>query len=361
MKVYLWETKTSSEDISSGSSFWKRTILDPQLSLYIPALQSMGHDPHGCIYDALRKPALDPKKATPTEKREYTKAGKLYKNQRETDETPAEFHQRCLDAIAEKPDRYYARGIVVRLEEEVLEAAADVWNTAAQMREARRQLLHGKRRLQVYPRNPDSCMSWSRECDYLNVCAKMAAIDDPLLFQHEPEHVELDEGEGNLSDDLSLLTQSSMRCYRSCQRKFYYRYVLRQRPLKKAETLSTGDSIHKALEMYRKTSGDLDAAKRALKTEDPFVRAKEEAMVVGYAARWGAPAGIVAVESQFRVPLINPETGAASRTFALGGRVDAIVAVEAVGELMNPTLQVPGAGEENLEAQLEASIGGTGG
>jgi len=112
--------------------------------------------------------------------------------------------------------------------------------------------------------------------------------------------------------------------------------VLRMRPIKKPETLTTGHSIHAALDVYRRTGGDLDAARKALETEDPFVRAKEEAMLLGYAARWGKPTGIIAVEQTFRIPLVNPETGAASRTFSLGGRVDAIVETEAAGELINP-------------------------
>jgi PD-(D/E)XK nuclease superfamily len=317
MKVYLWETKTTSEDLSPGSSFWKRTIIDPQLSLYIPALQAMGHDPRGCLYDVLRKPAQKPSKKG---------------------ETPERYGERCLAAIAEKPERYYARGVVVRLEAESSEAAADNWNTAAQMRDARR--------LNLFPRNPDSCMSWSRECEYLSVCAGLADITDPIRFQHEPANVELDG-----SDDLTLLSQSAMRSYRSCPRKYQYRYVMRQRPLKKPETLATGTSIHTALDVYRRTGGDLDAARAALVTTDEFVRAKEAAMLTGYAARWGRPTGIVAVEKQFQIPLINPETGNASRTFTLGGKVDAIVAVDAAGELMDPKLAV-----DDLEAQLEASL-----
>src|SRR6202161_4513363 len=281
MKVYLFETKTSSEDIRGGSTFWKRTLLDPQVSTYIPALQAMGHDPHGCVYDVLLKPDIRPKKATPVESRKYVqRTGKLYANQRETDETPEEFYQRCLDIIAEYPDRYSARGVVVRPEAEIMEAATDTWVTAAQMRESKRlatQLLEPKR-LNVYPKNTDACVAWSRECDYLNVCAKMASIDDPVLFKHEEAHVELDKGEGDLSDDLSLLTQSSMRSYRSCQRKFYYRYVLRRRPLKKSDTLATGTSIHEALDVFRRTGGDLESAILALVTEDLFVRAKERAM-----------------------------------------------------------------------------------
>ena len=162
-------------------------------------------------------------------------------------------------------------------------------------------------------------MNWSRECDYLNVCAGMADINDPVLFRYEPSHVELDG-----LHDLSLLTQSSMRCYRSCPRKFLYRYVMGRRTLKTPETLSTGKSIHAALDVFRNLK-DLESAKQALVTEDPFVRAKEEAMLMGYAARWGTPEGVISVEETFRIPLINPETGAASRTFELGGRVDAIL------------------------------------
>jgi hypothetical protein len=108
------------------------------------------------------------------------------------------------------------------------------------------------------------------------------------------------------------------------------------RPIKKAETLSTGHSVHAALDVFRRT-GDVDAAKAALETTDLFIRAKEEAMILGYAARWGKPTGVLAIEQTFRIPLVNPETGAASRTFSLGGRVDAIVEAEAATELIKPT------------------------
>jgi hypothetical protein len=352
VKVYLLETKTAGEDISPGSTFWKRTILDPQLSLYLPAIRKLGHDPHGAIYDCLRKPDQRPSNVPvldennlkivldATGQRVKTKDGKKWRQTGDTEagyvvqsrpETPDEYGARCLEAIAEAPEKFYARGVIVRLEADEREAAQDMWNTASLMRDARR--------LNIYPRNVDACVSWGRECDYLSVCAGMMDLKDPLFFRFEEDiHEELAE-EGvatTLTDDASLLTQSAMRAYRSCPRKFQIRYVLRMRPIKKAETLTTGHSIHAALDVYRRSGGDLDAAKKALETEDPFVRAKEEAMLLGYAARWGKPTGIIAVEQTFRIPLVNPETGAASRTFSLGGRVDAIVETEAAGELINP-------------------------
>lgn len=352
MKAFLWETKTSSEDISPGSTFWKRTILDPQLSLYLPAIRKLGHDPHGAVYDVCRKVALRPGAIPLVDSdgikivhdsaglRVRTKDGKKWRQTGDAEagfvlqsrpETPEEYGLRCLEAISEDPAKYYARGVVVRLEADEREAAFDLWNTGQQMREARR--------LKVYPRNTDSCMSWGSECSYLNVCAGMMDLSDPLFFRFEEDvHEELAE-EGvatTLTDDDSLLTQSAMRAYRKCPRLFYNRYVIRMRPIKKKDTLTTGHSVHAALDVFRRTGGDLEAAKKALETEEPFVRAMEEAMIIGYAARWGIPKGVIAIEKTFRVPLVNPESGAASRTFSLGGRVDAIVEVDLVANLINP-------------------------
>lgn len=59
---------------------------------------------------------------------------------------------------------------------------------------------------------------------------------------------------------------------------------------------------------------------------DPFDAARAEAMIAGYDARWSADEyEVLAVEVEFRAPLTNPETGAASRTFQRGGKMDLIV------------------------------------
>jgi hypothetical protein len=49
-------------------------------------------------------------------------------------------------------------------------------------------------------------------------------------------------------------------------------------------------------------------------------------MIRGYHARWSGDAlEVVAIEREFVAPLVNPTTGAASRTFCLAGKLDAIV------------------------------------
>jgi len=339
MSLLILETKSSSEDITPGSTYWKRIRMDPQIGVYLRAAQQDGLDPFGIGYDVLGKPALRPLKATPLESRKYTKPTKkdpesrLYANQRERDETPEEYGKRCLDAIIAEPDAYYQRALPVRLLQEQHDGAVDVWQTAQTMREARR--------LNVFPRNPDACFQWSRACDFLAACCGDVPIDDPLLFRkEEKEHEELED---IFETDRVVLTQSSMRTFRACPRRYHIRYVLRVRPVVKSGALRTGSSVHRGVEVLRK-GGTLEEACAALDHEDPFDYERERAMLIGYVARWGDPTlGIVAAEQQFEVDLINPETGAASRTFRLAGKMDALYEGDPIA-FLNGTRQLGGVG-----------------
>ena len=173
--VWIVEHKTSSEDIEQGSAYWKRLRLDSQIGTYYRGARALGHDVAGCIYDVIKKPTLRPYKVTPVEERKFTKDGRLYANQRERDETPEEFRARLVADIAERPERYFVRGDVVRLEDEERDAAVDAWMTAQAMRDAAR--------LERFPKNPEACVRYGRECDYFAACCKEAALDDPTRFR----------------------------------------------------------------------------------------------------------------------------------------------------------------------------------
>lgn len=317
--LYVVETKSTSEDFSEGSVYRKRLVLDVQISVYKRAALQMGLDARGIGYDVLGRPACKPYQATPAEARKYTvptkkePVSRLYANQRERDETVEEFEARCLQTISASPNDYYARFVVVRLEQESLEAAADLWATTQAMRDAKR--------LKMFPRNPDSCISWSRTCELFPICSGTSTPDDGMLYRRESaQHEELDL----LEDDKVRVTQSSIRAFRSCQRKYELRYQRGVRSLVTPEPLLSGTSIHSGVEILRK-GGTLEQA--FAKMNDPrrsFSSAKERAMLRGWLARWGAPRGIVAAERQFEIPLINPATGAASKTFKLAGKMDAI-------------------------------------
>jgi hypothetical protein len=316
----LWaiETKSSSEDISPGSNYWRRLALDVQIGTYLRGARTKGYNVIGCLYDVLGVPQLRPKMATPVELRKYTKptkknpVSKLYANQYETDEAPEDFGARCLAEIVANPNKYYQRGEITRMEQEHRETASDTWGTALSMREAKR--------LNIYPRNPSNCVSWNRECEYLPLCCGEASAADTMLYQIvKPDHEELSES----STGLIRITQSSLRTYRGCPKKHHLRNNLGIRSTKKPETLRRGTSVHGGVEVLRKT-GSLEQAIQGLDQRDLYKFEKEKAMLVGYYAYWGPPRGIVAVELEFEIPLINPETGAASRTFSLAGKMDAL-------------------------------------
>ena len=324
MGFYVVERKTTSMDIQPGSQWWKKLVLDVQVSTYIDAAESLGYKVDGVIYDVLGVPKLKPLQATPIESRKYTQPTKkdptprLYANQRDRDETAEEYGQRLLDAMVEAPEKFYQRQKIVRLESERLEAQADVWQTAGAIRDARR--------LKVFPRNPDSCFQFFSECPYFAICSGLTTPDDPMMYKREERaHEELDSDAPRDEKALVLLTQSSIRSYRSCPRRYYYRYEQHLRPLvQDDEKLRRGSSVHRALEAWSKTGGNLDAALAKLDRINEYDYQRERVMVLGYHAMWDKPVKTIFVEQEFRSTLVNPETQAASRTFELGGRLDAL-------------------------------------
>jgi hypothetical protein len=300
-KLYVMEHKTSSEDVGPGSVYWRKLTLDAQISIYYAGARSLGHEPDGVLYDVLRKPALRPLEAN---------------SKRKEPESPAAYRDRCVTDIAERPDHYYQRGVVVRLEDEEVDAAYDAWQTAEQVR--------ASRNANRWPRNPDACTQYSRMCDYWEVCSGGASIDDPLLFERDTEnpHRELDG-----KSHLPMLTSSSARTYRACARRYKFAYEMGVKARSSKGTRSFGKMIHTALEAWMLGGGDLDAAMATLCALplDHDV-AKAQAMIAGYHARWSEePLEVIAVEKEFQAALVNPETGAKSRTFTLAGKLDAIV------------------------------------
>jgi hypothetical protein len=187
--VWFVEHKTTGADLSAGSTYWQKLRLDPQVSIYHMGVRQLGHEPAGCLYDVIDRPAQKPLLATPVELRKYTKAtakepSRLYANQRDTDETLDEFQVRMAELIAKEPDAYFARAEVIRLEGEIEESLKDVTEMALQIRMGS---LTG-----VSPRNPDACFKWGRPCDMYDACAGVASIDDETRFVRlENPHPEL--------------------------------------------------------------------------------------------------------------------------------------------------------------------------
>ncbi len=130
---------------------------------------------------------------------------------------------------------------------------------------------------------------------------------------------------------LQTLSNSALSCFRRCAREYKYRYVTLRRPRQKSEALRFGSLLHLGLNAWWRCSGEasekLAAAVEAMRADDAdewdLVRAEE--LMLGYTARWGDEGyETVAVEHEFDVPLVNPESGRASKTYRVRGAIDAI-------------------------------------
>lgn len=131
-------------------------------------------------------------------------------------------------------------------------------------------------------------------------------------------------------------TYSMWSLFRNCRKAAHWRYVLELAPLSKDRNLSFGSLVHACLEIWHVT-GDLAAAlepvdracaNRAQDEEQRRVWHLASAMMRGYVARYPAEEfEVVAIEKTFEGDIINPATGAASRSFTLAGKVDGIVRI----------------------------------
>jgi PD-(D/E)XK nuclease superfamily len=132
---------------------------------------------------------------------------------------------------------------------------------------------------------------------------------------------------------MKLLTNSRLRAARACLRKHHIRYTLGYRKRETDEALYVGSLVHGGLEVwYNRMQVEpgpfaiADALESLPEIADPFIRVRVEELLRGYHLRWKEqPWEILAIEEEFQGPLLNPETGAASRTWLQAGKLDLVV------------------------------------
>ena len=123
---------------------------------------------------------------------------------------------------------------------------------------------------------------------------------------------------------LAVLTNSEASCFQECARKWHYRYKKLRRPRETSHALRFGTAMHLVLEAYH---GGADwRSILSSEVQDIYDSAKIEAMMICYIAMNEQDVlNCTDVEKELTSPLINPETGSASRTFVYRGKLDAIV------------------------------------
>lgn len=131
-------------------------------------------------------------------------------------------------------------------------------------------------------------------------------------------------------------TYSMWSLFRNCRKAVEWRYEQHLVPLQRDRNLRYGSLVHQCLEAWH-ARRDLAEMLALIDRLCPN-RLQEEnqrrdwhlatAMMTAYATRYAADDfEIVALEKNFEGPIVNPATGAASRSFVLAGKVDGIVRI----------------------------------
>ncbi len=206
-RLAVFEHKFLGESIDSGADLWKRTAIDHQITMYMMAARMLGYDVDTVIYDVIRKPTIKPcaipiidengikivnardgsraynKNGTPRQTA-LAKDGFLLRTRPMTTE---EWGEKLNADIGQRPEYYYARQEVPRLEGDIRDFRNELWDIAHAIRDARNN--HRWYRTA----NKNTC-SW---CSYYGLCTtKFNLVSGEL-----PEGFEISE---NLHPELEL-------------------------------------------------------------------------------------------------------------------------------------------------------------
>jgi hypothetical protein len=184
------EHKFIGEDIGPESDYWRRLVLDGQITLYTYAARQLGHDVSGVMYDLIRKPTIRPgkipildddglkqvideygnrirnKSIKPKKTCEKCKGEGVFPDVQENreldpcpctlgkwrqtadkernyflvsrDMMPEEWQTKLLADITERPDWYYQRQEIARLDDDIEEMCAEVWEIQQTIRTAQK-------------------------------------------------------------------------------------------------------------------------------------------------------------------------------------------------------------------------------
>lgn len=194
----LWvrEGKTTSKEIEGFGPYWARLQVDSQASWYHLAFGA-----EGVIYDVARKPTIkccgtDERQALGRlcaeaiqakgwageacwAKRSPAKQAEMLAKRGVTINLPESkvldaYQARVTESITENPSRYLQWRELPKTDQDLRQAALDLYQQARMIRESYRN--------NWWPRNSSSCESVYGTCRYLDVCTGRASINDDGSF-----------------------------------------------------------------------------------------------------------------------------------------------------------------------------------
>jgi hypothetical protein len=260
-KKVIFDHKTTSEDISDPNSpYWRQLVVEGQATHYMLLEWLNGEKVDAAVWDVIRKPGISPKALLKADVQGY-RAGYARGEVQQYFEYPLSADDMesvsvdgretirmyaarlAADCISERPQWYFQRRTIPRLDGEVMDYARDQWDIGQDIIHARSESRH--------PRNSGACMLYRSPCKYLGVCSGHDTIDSEKWVKRSFVHPELpiieidDRGVG-------ILTNSRMRTFQTCKRKHFYQYEMGmdQVDAEERETLFFGNLFHEASEQF---------------------------------------------------------------------------------------------------------------
>lgn len=185
-RLAVKESKLLGDDISQDSDLWRRLRIDHQISLYMLAARALGYPVETVLYDVARKPMIAPT-AVPvldelgakivlsefgnrvkTERGQWRQTGDKEKGYtlQTRPMTTEEWGEKLTADICERPDFYFARVEVARLDQDLAEYQEELWDIQQTIREA--QLKNRWYRTV----NKQTCSY----CPYFQICANASEL-----------------------------------------------------------------------------------------------------------------------------------------------------------------------------------------
>lgn len=250
----LFDHKTTSDDIEDpNATYWRQLQIEGQASHYMLLEWLNGRKIDDAVWDVVRKPSISPKKLTKAEMGQVVSMRNYFgwvppqsfiDTCRSWDgrETLDMYEARLAhDCTTERPERYFQRRPVPRLDSELLEYAKELWSHTQDIILTRREDRH--------VRNSGACMLYGSPCNFLGICSGYDSPDSDKWARKEFVHNELPIVNG---DGRDLLTNSRIRCFQTCRKKHYLQYELGIERVdeQERESLYFGHQWHLALNAW---------------------------------------------------------------------------------------------------------------
>jgi len=249
----VMDHKSTSEDISDPNApYWRQLVIEGQVSHYSLLEWLNGRKVDEAVWDVMRKPGISPKNVSKADATQVA-VTRCYFGQEMSAETLAQLRETgrenfemyearlAHDCTTERPQWYFQRRTVPRLDADLHEYATELW-------EHSQEILHARRENR-WARNSGACMLYGSPCKFLGICSGYDTADSDNWKRKANVHTELPMLDG---DGRDVLTNSRIRCFQTCRRKHYLQYELglERQDEEEREALLFGTVWHLGLEAW---------------------------------------------------------------------------------------------------------------